>query len=399
MLNQIYAGAKMKLIEVFLVFLRLGLTSFGGPIAHLGYFHDEFVSRRKWINEHTYADLVALCQFLPGPASSQVGIALGLTRAGYLGAILAWIGFTFPSAVLMMAFAFGITHFHHFFSTGHLHGLKIAAVAVVAQAIWGMFPKLCPDKSRIGIAFISCFVSLILPSSLVQLAILFVGGLIGVFFLSTHNQLPHTPFESKFSKKISFALLIGFFVILLVLPLVAQLTNNAALRQFNSFFKTGALVFGGGHVVLPLLKSEIVQNGWVTNENFMAGYGAAQAIPGPLFTFSAYLGAISSIAPSGIIGGLICLLAVFLPSFLLIIGILPFWEQLRNESYIQSATKGLNATVVGLLIAAFYDPVWTSAIFNLKDFVTFFATFILLTFIKWPSWLVVIITALITGLL
>jgi chromate transporter len=389
----------MKSLEVFLVFLRLGLTSFGGPIAHLGFFHDEFVSRRKWINEHTYADLVALCQILPGPASSQVGIALGLTRAGYIGAILAWIGFTLPSAILMIAFAFGITHFSSSLDAGILHGLKISAAAVVAQAIWGMFPKLCPDNILRGIAIIASSVTLMLPSPSVQFLCLFNGGLFGFFFLSTKNQLPHVPFSSQSSKKTSFVLLLCFFVILVGLPFIAQIIDHPMIKQFHSFYKAGAFVFGGGHVVLPLLKSEIVQNGWVTVGNFMAGYGAAQAIPGPLFTFSAYLGAISTVVPSGVIGGLICLFAVFLPSFLLIIGILPFWEQLRNAARIQSVMKGLNATVVGLLIAAFYDPVWTSAIFNFKDFFIFLSAFILLAFMKWPSWLIVIMTALVTSLI
>lgn len=384
-------------LEVFTVFFRLGLTSFGGPIAHLGYFHDEFVSRRKWINEHAYADLVALCQFLPGPASSQVGMAIGLHRAGVLGAIVAWIAFTLPSAILLVLFAFGITKYQTHLHAGWLHSLKVIAVAVVAQAIWGMGTKLCPDKERITIATFACLAALLHPNAWVQVAIISLGGVLGIVVLKNTPQLPHVPVKPKLSKKTASIFLTVFATLLFALPFVAKTSQEQSLHLFDSFYRAGSLVFGGGHVVLPLLQSEVVPAGWVSNEVFMAGYGAAQAIPGPLFTFSAYLGAVSTIPPTGWLGATICLVAAFLPSFLLVLGAIPFWEKLREFKSMRQAMLGINAAVVGLLLSAFYNPVWTSGVLNTKDFGLALFAFILLTFWKIPSWAVVLTGAFIGG--
>lgn len=383
----------MKAIEVLLVFLRLGLTSFGGPIAHLSYFHDEFVKKKKWISEHAYADLVALCQFLPGPASSQVGMAIGLMRSGIPGAVLAWIGFTLPSAVILICFGMGLTRLD---STAHLqwlHGLKIVAVAVVAQAVWGMGKKLCPDKERITIAIVSCVIVLLTGPALIQVLVLLMAGIFGVYFLKTTGELPHEPLH-KGSRRNGAIFLLLFISLLFLLPILRPLFPFQALKLFDSFYRSGALVFGGGHVVLPLLRAEVVPPGWVSNDLFMAGYGVANAIPGPLFAFSAYLGAILTQEPSGWLGGGLCLVAVFLPSFLLVIGALPFWESLRSKSKIRRAMLGLNAGVVGLLLAALYHPVWTSAIFSEKDFGLAVVGFLLLEFWKLPSWAVVIFSVL-----
>jgi len=387
-----------QISEVFLVFLRLGLTSFGGPIAHLGYFHNEFVNKRKWIHEHAYADLVALCQFLPGPASSQVGMAIGLNRAGILGAVAAWIGFTLPSAIILILFVLGLSVFPSYINSTWLHGLKVVAVAVVAQAIWGMSLKLCPDKQRASIAVLAAIMASIAASATGQVGIIILGGIVGCLFLRTSDQLPHIPFTTNSSKKVGILFLSLFFIILFLSPIISPLINHHAFREFDSFYRTGSLVFGGGHVVLPLLKNEVVNAGWVSNDLFIAGYGMAQALPGPLFAFSAYLGAVSSIFPSGIPGATICLVAAFLPSFLLIIGVLPFWEALRKYDNMKFAMRGINAAVVGLLISAFYNPVWTSAILNPKDFGLALAAFLLLVFWKTPSWLVVLICALTSGL-
>ena len=382
-----------ELIEVFLIFLRLGVTSFGGPIAHLGYFHDEFVVKRKWFDEHSYADLVALCQFLPGPASSQVGIAIGESRAGALGAVAAWTGFTMPSALILMAFAFGLSTFHELISGSWLHGLKVVAVAIVAQAIWGMGVKLCPDWKRFSIAVAAAFVAYWIPTASGQVGIILTGGILGVLFIKLDSQLPHRPRQTKISEKWGTVCLILFILLVTLLPVAAASFDSQGLRLFDRFFRAGSLVFGGGHVVLPLLKAEVVTSGWVTSDAFMAGYGAAQAVPGPIFTFAAYLGALSKEEPSGWIGALIALFGVFLPSFLLIFGTLPFWEKLRRIPQMRHAMFGINAAVVGLLMAAFYNPVWTSAIFSFKDFGLAVFCFVLLVFWKMPSWAVVILSA------
>lgn len=383
-----------SLLEVLRVSTRLGLTSFGGPIAHLGYFHEEYVKRRKWIDEQSYADLVALCQFLPGPASSQVGIAIGIARARLLGGIAAWIGFTLPSALALIAFAFGVGAFASAADAGWLHGLKVVAVAVVAQAVWGMARSLCPDRERATIAVLASIVTLAWPTAIGQLSSIAVAAVVGlmVFPGTASSSISHMRFP--IGRKTGMAAWIIFFALLLGLPLLRQIWTSHALEVFDSFFRVGSLVFGGGHVVLPLLQSEVVGPGWVTNEQFVAGYGAAQAVPGPLFTFSAYLGAVMGTAPNGLPGALLTLVAIFLPSFLLVAGALPFWDLLRSVPVFQSALKGINAAVVGLLLTALYKPVWTSAIYSPADFGLGLVAFGLLMFWKCPPWLVVVLTAL-----
>ena len=381
-------------LEVLGVATRLGLTSFGGPIAHLGYFHEEYVKRKKWMDEQTYADLVALCQFLPGPASSQVSLAIGIARAGLPGGLAAWLGFTLPSALALIIFAFGIGAFASTADAGWLHGLKVVAVAVVAQAVWGMARSLCPDGERATIAILASVVTLTWPTTVGQLSSIVLAGLVGsiIFPGTVSSALSHMRFPV--GKKTGIAAWIIFFVLLLGLPLLRQLHPGHALEVFDSFFRVGSLVFGGGHVVLPLLQAEVVGPGWVTNEQFVAGYGAAQAVPGPLFTFSAYLGAVMGAEPNGWTGALVALVAIFLPSFLLVIGALPFWDALRAMPIFQSALKGINAAVVGLLLAALYQPVWKSAIYSGADFGLGLVALGLLMFWKWPPWLVVVLTAL-----
>jgi chromate transporter len=388
--NQSYGS----LLEVLWVSTRLGLTSFGGPIAHLGYFHEEYVKRKRWIDERSYADLVALCQFLPGPASSQVGIAIGIVRAGLLGGIAAWIGFTLPSALALIAFAFGIGAFANATDAGWLHGLKVVAVAVVAQAVWGMARSLCPDRERATIAILAAIVALTWPSAVGQLSSIAVAGVLGlvIFPGTASSPLSHKWFPV--GKKSGIAAWVLFFTLLLGLPLFRQIAPSHGLEVFDSFFRVGSLVFGGGHVVLPLLQAEVVGPGWVTNEQFVAGYGAAQAVPGPLFTFSAYLGTVMSSEPNGWKGAILALVGIFLPSFLLITGALPFWDILRSVPLFQSALKGINAAVVGLLLTALYKPVWTSAIYSPADFGLGLVAFGLLMFWKCPPWLVVALTAL-----
>jgi len=379
--------------EVLRVSTRLGLTSFGGPIAHLGYFHEEYVQRRKWIDEQSYADLVALCQFLPGPASSQVSIAIGIARARLLGGLAAWIGFTLPSALALVAFAFGIGAFASTADAGWLHGLKIVAVAVVAQAVWGMACSLCPDRERATIAIIASIVTLTWPNAVGQLSSIAVAGLVGLFAFRDTSSTSLSHMRFPIGKKLGVAAWIVFFILLVGLPLVRLIVSSHTLEVFDSFFRVGSLVFGGGHVVLPLLQTEAVGPGWVSNEQFVAGYGAAQAVPGPLFTFSAYLGAVMATEPNGWTGAALALVAIFLPSFLLLTGALPFWDLLRSMPAFQSALKGINAAVVGLLLTALYNPVWTSAIHSPADFGLGLISFGLLMFWKCPPWLIVMLTA------
>ncbi len=376
-------------LEVFLVALRLGLTSFGGPIAHLGYFRDEYVVRRKWLDERGYADLVALCQFLPGPASSQVGMALGIARAGLPGALAAWLGFTLPSALALALFAFGVAALGGAADAGWLHGLKIVAVAVVAQAVWGMAKNLCPDRRRATLAILTAVVTLAWPSAAGQLVSITAGGIIGWLLLPSTELGAEAHTQFPISKRTAIIAWIIFFALLFGLPIVRQSTAIQTLEIFDSFFRVGSLVFGGGHVVLPLLQAEVVAPGWITNEQFVAGYGAAQAVPGPLFTFSAYIGAMIG----GWSGAILCLAAIFLPAFLLVVGALPFWETLRSRTSFQSALSGVNAAVVGLLLAALYQPVWTSAIMSPGDFALGLIAFGLLISWQWASWLVVVLTA------
>lgn len=376
-------------LEVLGVALRLGLTSFGGPIAHLGYFRDEYVVRRKWLDEKSYADLVALCQFLPGPASSQVGMAIGIARAGLPGALAAWLGFTLPSALLLVAFAFGVNAVGTAAAAGWLHGLKVVAVAVVAQAVWGMAKSLCPDRQRATLAIVAAIVTLGWPTAGGQLVSIIVAGIIGWSFLAPTALGSQAHAQFPVSKRVGVIAWIIFFVLLLGLPAIRPLAQSHSLDVFDSFFRVGSLVFGGGHVVLPLLQSEVVGPGWITNEQFVTGYGATQAVPGPLFTFSAYLGAVMN----GWSGALLTLVAIFLPSFLLVIGALPFWDLLRANTNFQSALSGINAAVVGLLLAALYKPVWTSAIHSPADFTLGLVGFGLLMFWKWPPWIVVLLSA------
>ena len=380
--------------SVFLIFLRLGLTSFGGPVAHLGYFHNEFVLRRHWLSERSYADLVALCQFLPGPASSQVGIALGMSRAGYRGALAAWVGFTLPSATALILFALGIARYGTALSPGALHGLKVVAVAVVAQAVWGMARNLCTDVPRITLMVIAACVALLAPSAWAQVAVIFAAGLAGLLLFKPAERVEHDALPITLSRRTGAICLSVFLVLLMGLPLLAELNPDHRVAMVDAFYRAGALVFGGGHVVLPLLQAEVVPTGWVSNEAFLAGYGATQAMPGPLFTFAAFLGASMNVAPSGWAGGVICLMAIFAPSFLLIIGALPFWERLRRNLRAQAALAGVNAAVVGLLLAALYQPVWTSAIIEPQDFCLALVALIALMFAKLPAWLVVVGTGI-----
>ena len=386
-------------IEVLSIFLRLGLTSFGGPIAHLGYFRDEFVMRRKWLDEKSYADLVALCQFLPGPASSQVGIAIGLLRAGYAGALAAWVGFTLPSALALLLFAYGLNAFGNALGSGWLHGLKVVAVAVVAQAVLGMMRALAPDRERATLAVVAAVIVLAIPSAWGQIGAIILGGVVGMTLPKSSAPVDHVSLPLKVSRPTGAFLLAVFFALLIGLPLLAATVPSQSLKLFEAFYRAGSLVFGGGHVVLPLLQASVVPPGWVTNDAFMAGYGAAQAVPGPLFTFAAYLGAVMGPQPNGWAGAALCLVAVFLPSFLLVVGALPFWDELRRRSAAQSVLRGVNAAVVGLLLAALYNPVWTAGITSGADFALAIAAFLLLFMWQTPPWLVVFLSAVGGGLI
>ena len=379
---------------VFKAFLKLGLTSFGGPIAHLGYFRDEFVVRRKWLDDRVYADLVALCQFTPGPASSKVGIGIGLAKAGIPGAFAAWVAFTAPSALALLLFAYGVETFAGDLGAGWLHGLKVVAVAVVAQAVWGMAKNLCPDAPRFTLAVAAAAIVLAWPTSAGQVAAIVIGGITGWAFLGAKGDDAHVEMGIRLGRGAGAIALALFFVLLVGLPAAATLYPSQSLALFDAFYRAGSLVFGGGHVVLPLLQSAVVPPGWVSNDVFLAGYGAAQAVPGPLFTFAAYLGAMMGPEPNGWQGALLCLIAIFLSSFLLVIGVLPFWDGLRRFRAVRSALVGVNAAVVGLLLAALYTPVWTSAIKAPADFGLGLAAFALLVFWKLPPWLVVVLSAL-----
>jgi chromate transporter len=382
--------ARSSALEVLLVFLKLGLTSFGGPVAHLGYFREEFVARRKWLDEASYVDIVALCQFLPGPASSQVGLAIGLSRAGYRGALAAWTGFTLPSAIALMLFAYGVQAIGGVAASAWVHGLKIAAVAVVALAVLGMMRSLAPDRERATLAVAAACISLAMPTAFGQIGAIVLGGLAGMAFLRDRGaSKPSFSIPLGVTRLHGTIALLLFFGLLIALPLAASTSTGLPLQLFDSFYRSGSLVFGGGHVVLPLLQAEVVPRGWVTNDAFLAGYGAAQAVPGPLFTFAAYLGTVIG----GWSTGVLCLIAVFLPSFLLVIGAMPFWDALRRGKMAQAGLKGVNAAVVGLLLAALYHPVWTAGITNAKDFALVIVAFVLLFMWQTPPWLVVILSA------
>jgi chromate transporter len=379
-----------SLWELFLISTRLGLTSFGGPTAHLGYFHEEYIRRKKWMDEKTYADLVALAQFLPGPASSQVGIGIGVMRAGVLGGIVSFIGFTFPSVIALILFATLLTNYD-VGEAGWIHGLKIVAVAVVAHAILGMAKNLTPDLKRKAIALLALIGTLVAQSAITQVGVILVAALIG--FLLYNKQLialDKTKSNFPISKKISALCFALFFGLLFLLPFMRELTGSYWIAMFDSFYRSGSLVFGGGHVVLPLLEQEFVPTGWITEEAFLAGYGATQAVPGPLFTFAAYLGTVMK----GWLGGLVATIAVFLPAFLLILGALPFWDQLRNNPKIKGAIMGVNAAVIGILISALYHPIWTSSILAPMDFALAALLFSMLSYWKLPPWMIVITGAL-----
>ena len=380
--------------EIFLVAGRLGLTSFGGPIAHIGYFREEYVVRRKWLDEGTFAELIALCQFLPGPASSQLGMAVGIKRGGLLGGLAAWLGFTLPSALALILFAYGVQELGAQESADWLHGLKIVAVAVVALALWGMGRTLTPDRTRITIAVVAAAALLLSGGIAAQLVVIAGGAVLGLIVLKPPEPRGDGDTVSDGGTRSAAALLIAFLVLLAALLLASRLTESLALDVVDSFYRTGSLVFGGGHVVLPLIEAEVVPPGWVTSDEFLAGYGAAQAVPGPLFTFSAFLGAsVNGLTPAWG-GGLLALAAIFAPSFLLVPGVLPFWERVRGVARVRQALMGVNAAVVGLLLAALYDPLWTSAIGTPADFAVAAAAFALLAFWKAPPWLVVVVTAI-----
>ena len=387
-------GDKTDPVSILWAFLILGCTSFGGPIAHIGYFRSEFVEKRKWLDDGAYTDLVALCNFLPGPASSQIGIALGTLKAGIPGGVAAWLGFTLPSALVLLLFAYGFTAFGLSADAGWIHGLKIVAVAVVAQAVWGMGKTLCPDRLRATLAIAASLIVSAWPSAWGQILAIVLGVLLGLRYLPPVTL--HRPENARFlvSKRAAMTAWVLFLALLFALPVLAHLTGNQALATFGGFYRTGSLVFGGGHVVLPLLRNEVVLPGWVDDSVFLAGYGAAQAVPGPLFTFAAYLGSVLSVTPNGILGGLLCLVAIFLPAFLLVIGALPFWDALRQQTKVQSALRGGGASVVGLLLAALYDPLWTSSIKSTRDMALALVSFALLMFWKWRPLYVVLLAAI-----
>ncbi|WP_428492279.1 chromate efflux transporter [Rhodopila sp.] len=384
-----------RVLEVFVVFLRLGCTSFGGPIAHLGYFRAELVTKRRWLTEASFADIVAMCQFMPGPASSQTGMAIGLIRGGPVGMLAAWFGFTLPSAVAMTLFGYGVGEIGNLAQAGWLRGLKLVAVAVVAQAVWGMARSLAPDRARASVAVAACLICLAIPSSFGQIAAIVLGAVIGA-------ALPGKPpgieqpvrLGVRIPKAIAVSLLLAFLVLLLGLPLLAEDTGSQGLRLVDAFYRAGSLVFGGGHVVLPLLQATVVRPGWVGQDVFLAGYGATQAVPGPVFSFAAFLGAVETPGPNGWAGALIATMSIFASSFLLVGGLLPFWDTLRHRAGVRAALRGVNAAVVGVLLAALFTPIWTGAVHTSADFGLGLVAFLLLTLWAVPPWLVVPLGAL-----
>ncbi|HZH62958.1 MAG TPA: chromate transporter [Metabacillus sp.] len=378
-----------SLLEILLVSTRLGFTSFGGPVAHLGYFHNEYIQRRKWMDEKSYADLVALCQFLPGPASSQVGIGIGVMRAGLLGGIISFIGFTLPSVIALIIFAL-ILQGLDVADIGWIHGLKIVAVVVVAHAILGMAKNLTPDLKRKTIALLALVTTLLWQTAFTQIGVILIAGLLGFLLYKQHSESEDSDIRVPISKWFATFCLVLFFGLLILLPILREATTLNWIAMFDSFYRSGSLVFGGGHVVLPLLEREFVPTGWLSEEAFLAGYGAAQAVPGPLFTFAAYLGAVMN----GWQGGLLATVAIFLPAFLLIYGTLPFWDTLRRNPKIKGALMGVNAAVVGILISAFYHPIWTSSILSPIDFAFAAILFSMLVYWKLPPWVIVITGAI-----
>jgi chromate transporter len=380
--------------EVLMAFLKLGITSFGGPIAHIGYFRGEFVVRRRWLDEAAYADVVGLCQFLPGPASSQVVFTLGLMRAGYRGALAAWTGFTLPSAIALVLFAYGAGALGGPIGSGLLHGLKLVAVAIVAQAIWGMARTLCPDRQRASIAVVAALIILFSTSSAAQIVAIVLGGLLGLRFCAACAAPSSGHLALPVSRGAGIAALTAFFVLLAGLPLLRGLGLSPGIALFEAFYRSGALVFGGGHVVLPLLREAFVPPGWVSDDAFLAGYGAAQAVPGPLFSFAAYLGTVVKVSPHGVAGAALGLIGIFLPGMLILLGTLPFWDSLRKRTGAQAVMRGVNAAVVGLLAAALYNPLWTSSVRTPGDFGVALLGFVLLSAWRALPLLVVIVSAL-----
>lgn len=380
-----------SLARLFLIFLRLGLTSFGGPIAHLGYFRNEFVERRGWLSDAAYADLVALCQFLPGPASSQVVMGIGLLRGGVPGAIAASLGFTLPSMALMIGFGYGVVSLGgDLDQAGWIHALKVVAAAVVAQAVWAMARTLCPDRLRGSIALAAAALLVLWPTSIGQVAAIVAGGILGWRLCAPDGRSAPGELAMPMKRRTALGMLVVYFALLAGALAVTGIAVPHWLSLFAGMYQSGALVFGGGHVVLPLLETQTVQTGWVGRDAFLAGYGAAQALPGPLFTFAAFLGAVQSPAPNGLAGGLIATVGIFLPAFLLLFGALPFWLRLRGNPAARAALAGVNAAVVGLLLAALYDPVFTSAVEDGRDAALAFGAFALLELWKVPAWLVVL---------
>jgi chromate transporter len=386
-------SAPPSLLEIFTVALRLGCTSFGGPVAHLGYFHREYVERRHWLDDAHYADLVALCQFLPGPASSQIGFGIGFLHRGLAGGLAAWLGFTLPSAALMTAFAYGVTALGALGTAGWLAGLKAAAVAVVAQAVWSMAGSLCPDRPRATLALAAAVVLLLVPAAWSQVGVIALGGALGWWLFRGATNDAGTSAPVTASRRIGVLWLVAFFGLLAGLPLLAAVTHHPWLMIFDRFYRTGSLVFGGGHVILPLLEHEVVAPGWLTHDQFLAGYGAAQALPGPLFTLCAYLGALAQVGPGGWLGSVWALTAIFTPSVMLVAGALPFWQTLRHRPGAQAARRGANAAVVGVLLSALYHPVWTAGVTGARSAALAFAAFAALQVWKTPPWALVIIAA------
>ncbi|PFH89001.1 chromate transporter [Bacillus sp. AFS088145] len=389
-MNLNHKNSKLSLLlEILIVSTKLGLTSFGGPIAHLGYFREEYVRRKKWIDDQNYADLVALSQFLPGPASSQVGIGIGVIRAGVLGGIVSFIGFTLPSVIALILFALLLQDLD-IKNSGWIHGLKLVAVPIVAQAILGMVKNLTPDLKRKALALFAMIATLIWQTTFTQIAVILISSICGYFLYQDNENSDKTGLVTNISKKVSIICLAIFFILLVLLPLISSFTSSKWISIFDSFYRSGSMVFGGGHVVLPLLEREFVPTGWLNKETFLAGYGVTQAVPGPLFTFASYLGTVMM----GWRGGLIATIAIFLPAFLLILGTLPFWASMRRSSKLRRVLLGVNAAVVGILISAFINPIWISSVFSIVDFLIVAVLFSMLVMMKLPPWVIVLVGAI-----
>lgn len=384
--------------EIFFIFLRLGCTSFGGPVAHISYFHQEFITKRKWLTNDAYTELVALSHFLPGPASSQIGMALGSMRGGVMGSLAAFFGFTIPSALLMALLGAGFLEYGQFLNLGILKGLQIAAVSVIVHAIIQMGQKLCPDKERVTLAILAAIGSNLIQGMFGQVLMIIIGGGIGLLFFRNVDSLPQISFNANMSKKLGYWYLCIFLFLLVFLPLASTFFSNPLFNLFDRFYRIGSLVFGGGHVVIALLEEEIVQSGWIIRETFLVGYGFAQTLPGPLFTISAFIGAVISKGSYTFFIVLICLCGAFLPGYLLMIGILPFWESLRKVQSTAYVMKGISAVVVGLLFAVFYDPIFVSSVSGRLDFFLVSLSFVFLQFWKFPTWGIVIFLVTMYGI-